>query len=181
MIYFFVIMTAENTLAAGYKNEIRGFARLVFEKTAAHYGGRLVSFVIFGSVARDLPRPDSDIDILIVANDLPRGRMPRVNEFTASVERTLEADMRGLRIGKGINTELSPVFKTPAEVEAGSPLFLDMTLDAWILYDRDGFCGKYLDSLTRKLARLGSRRVMRGGGWYWLLKPDYRPGDVIEL
>jgi hypothetical protein len=26
-----------------------------------------------------------------------------------------------------------------------------------------------------------AKRVWKGSAWYWDLKPDYRPGDVIEL
>jgi hypothetical protein len=29
---------------------------------------------------------------------------------------------------------------------------------------------------------LGSRRVyLADGSWYWDLKPDFRPGEVVEL
>lgn len=80
-----------------------------------------------------------------------------------------------------INTYLSPVIKSPEEVEAGSPLFLDMVEDALILFDRDGFFAGRLERLRRRMAELGSRRIWRGDFWYWILKPDYRPGDVIEL
>ena len=38
---------------------------------------------------------------------------------------------------RGIHTCLSPVFKTPEEVEACSPLFLDMTREVDIRIDRD--------------------------------------------
>jgi len=41
---------------------------------------RLISFVLFGSVARDSFRPDSDIDILTIAETLPQGRIRRVQE-----------------------------------------------------------------------------------------------------
>ncbi|MDP2755764.1 MAG: nucleotidyltransferase domain-containing protein, partial [Nitrospirota bacterium] len=46
-----------------------------------HYGHRLVSIVVFGSVARETYRADSDIDILLIANRLPKGRTKRVAEF----------------------------------------------------------------------------------------------------
>lgn len=140
------------------------------------YGERLVSLVIFGSGGRGTARPDSDLDLLLVASPLPGGRMRRVEEFEA-VEKRLHA-----LLPPGLGAPpLSPVFKTPEEAGHGSPLFLDMTEDARILFDRDGFFGRELDRLRRRLAELGSRRIWRGNAWYWDLKPDYRPGEVFEL
>lgn len=81
----------------------------------------------------------------------------------------------------GFFIELSPVFKTSAELEAGSLLLLDMTDQARILFDRDDILRVRLDRLAEKLRRWGSRRVRRGGGYYWLLKPDLKPGEHLEL
>lgn len=144
------------------------------------YGGRLVSFVLFGSVARDAFRSDSDIDILIIAHDLPRGRIKRVEEFEENIEEKLTDRITALRT-EGIFPSLSPLFKTPNEVVKGSPLFLDMVSEAELLYDRDGFFKDYLHKLKGRLTELGAQKVRKGGGWYWVLKPDYKPGDVIEL
>jgi len=76
---------------------------------------------------------------------------------------------------------LSPVFKTPDEVEAGSPLFLDMVEDARVLYDPDGFLGRSFDRRRARLCQLGARRISRGNAWYWELKPDLKPGEVFAL
>lgn len=144
-----------------------------------HYGDRLVSLIAFGSMGRGTPRPDSDLDLLIVADGLPNGRVPRAQDFEPvlnALTPTLAAARRA-----GFVVECSPVFKTPAEVLAGSPLFLDMIDDARLLYDRDAFFGGALDRLSKRLARLGARRIWRGNAWLWDLKPDYRPGDVFEL
>jgi predicted nucleotidyltransferase len=141
------------------------------------YGGRLVTVAVFGSVGRDTARPDSDLDLLLVADPLPAGRMRRVDEF-AAVEKRLR-DL--LPPEAGAAPLLSPVLKTPAEVGHGSPLFLDMTEDARMLFDREGFFARELDRLRERLARLGARRVWLGNAWYWDLKPDYRPGEVFEL
>lgn len=144
-----------------------------------YYGERLVSLAVFGSVARGTMRPDSDIDFLIVADPLPRGRMARVREF-AAVETALDAVMQAAaRVG--VRSSLSPVFKTPDEVRQGSLLFLDMIEEARILHDRDAFLRTYLDGLRARLRELGARRVMRGGGYYWQLKPDLKPGELISL
>lgn len=40
-----------------------------------HYGSRLVSVAVFGSVGRGTPGPDSDIDLLVVVEQLPQGRL----------------------------------------------------------------------------------------------------------
>ena len=144
-----------------------------------HYGQRLVSLAVFGSVGRRTPRPDSDIDLLIVAEDLPRGRVARVGDF-AKIEAELGETLRRLR-SDGVTTELSPVLKTPSEVQQGSPLFLDMLEDARLLVDRDAFLERAFEALRARLARLGARRIWRGTAWFWDLKPDYKPGEVFEL
>lgn len=82
-------------------------------------------------------RFDSDVDLLVIVRDLPQGRRKRREDFSA-VEDALGSTFRAL-MSRGINTELTPVIKTPEEAEIGSPLFLDMVEDARILYDRDGF------------------------------------------
>lgn len=143
------------------------------------YGERLVALAVFGSCARDTMRPDSDIDFLIVADGLPDGRMKRVREFEP-VEDNLLSTLRNLA-GSGIHTSLSPVFKTPAEVCQGSPLFLDMTESVRMLFERDNFLSNYLADFKERLKAQGARKVPFKGGYYWELKPDYREGDVINL
>lgn len=141
------------------------------------YGERLVTLAIFGSAGRGTARPDSDIDILLVADPLPSGRMRRVAEFDA-----VEKRVRDLLAGEIDQVPfLSSFFKTPEEANLGSPLFLDMTEDARLLYDRDDFFARRLDRLRARLKELGSRRIWLGSAWYWDLKPDYKPGEVFEL
>jgi hypothetical protein len=143
------------------------------------YGERLVSLLVFGSVGRDSCRPDSDIDLLLMVKGLPNGRLSRVREF-AEVESRLEPLLNELR-SKGIDTYLSPVFKTPDEVLAGSPLFLDMVEDARILYDCGNFMDSYLKNLGQRLQSLGARRVQNAGAWHWVLKENYQVGEVFEI
>ena len=156
----------------------RILARLLAELQAA-YGERLVACAIFGSVGRGTPRHDSDIDLLVVARGLPRGRFSRVEEFLP-VEARLEPALGPEEAGDA-PIALSPIFKTPEEVEAGSPLFLDMIDDARILFDPEGFLAGYLDRLRARLRELGARRIRLGNAWYWELKPDLTPGEVFSL
>jgi len=138
-----------------------------------HYGERLISLAVFGSVGRGTPRPDSDIDLFLVVKDLPVGRIARVKEF-AAIETTLGLTIKG-------RVELSPIFKTPEEIANGSPLFLDMVEDVRMLFDRDDFFKNILKNLKERLQRLGARRIWQGIVWYWDLKPDYKQGEIFEI
>ncbi|MFN3739444.1 MAG: nucleotidyltransferase family protein [Thermodesulfovibrionales bacterium] len=164
----------------GYREEFYNLIEQLKGLTLDYYSERLITLAIFGSVARDTFRPDSDIDILIIAEGLPKGRLKRVSEFEKNIELSLEETLKRL-FNQGIYPRLSPLFKTPEEVLQGSPIFLDMTEDVKILYDRDNFFKTYLQGLKERLKRLGARKVYFKGGYYWELKPDYKYGEIIEL
>jgi len=151
----------------------------LLEALKSYYGDRLLSLAVFGSAGRQTQRPDSDLDFLIVARGLPKGRMARVEEFQF-VEDQLAVLLNKMK-NSGIDTCLSPVFKTPDELEQGSPLFLDLVDDARILFDPENVLSVYLAGLRDRLKALGSTRVRRGNAWHWVLKPDLKPGEVFEL
>ena len=139
--------------------------RAVLRAAQHHYGARLVTLAVFGSVARRTQRPDSDVDLLLICDPLPRGRMRRMKEF-AQVEDQLKSAIVFLK-KKGISTCLSPILKTPEEVRRGSALFLDLVEDARLLFDRDNFfrvisiiCGNA--SPTRCTSRRTWQRMVLG-------------------
>jgi hypothetical protein len=158
------------------------FERLLNEVFAAarrYYGQRLVTFAVFGSVARGTQRPDSDVDLLLICDPLPEGRMRRIEEFR-QVEDALEPVLESLG-RQGIPTSLSVILKTPSEVQQGGLLYLDLTEDARLLYDKEEYFQRFLDGLRDRLRKLGARRIWRGNAWYWDLKPDFKLGDVFEI
>jgi predicted nucleotidyltransferase len=141
-------------------------------------GERLVSVVLFGSVADGRARAESDVDVLLVVHDLPAGprrRRALVAEATDHAEALLQRSLP--------HAFFSLVMKTPAEVELGGPLFYDMTLSgkAEMLVDRGGFMARFVVRLKERMAALGSVRRTLHGHPYWDLKPDWKPGDVIDL
>ena len=152
---------------------------LLLDEIKDFYGNRLVTFALFGSYARNELRNDSDLDLLLVVENLPKGRMNRVAEFL-QVEKKVTALMSELS-RQGLHPYFSPVFKTPEEATAGSPLFLDMTEEMEILFDRDNFFRRTLDAFQERLRTLGSKRVWVGKMWYWILKPDLKPGEKFSL
>lgn len=150
------------------------------EAAIANYGPRLVALAIFGSWARGAATSSSDLDLLVVADPLPPSRMKRVREFGPVCDATRAVRSR-VWSDEGPEIELSPVFKTPEELAAGSPLYLDMTLWRVILVDRGGLLETFLEGLPGRMQALGSRRVPFKGGAFWDYKPDFRPGEVVEL
>jgi len=143
------------------------------------YGRRLVTLAVFGSWAAGTNSAESDIDILVIAEDLSKKRLARVREFE-EIEDALEEDFRKLARER-IRSYFSPIFKTPEEVDHGSLLFLDMLCDLSILYDKDYFFTNYLKGFKKRLDKLGAKRIVRGDRWYWILKPDYRRGETFEI
>lgn len=152
----------------------------VRDAVIATYGDRLVAVAIFGSWARGTAAPASDLDVLVVADPLPPSRMKRVREFRA-VDDATHAVRSHIWSSGGPEIELSPVFKTPTELAAGSPLYLDMTLWSVILLDCGGVLESFLQRLRERMRALGSRRVPFKGGAFWDYKPNLRPGEVVEL
>lgn len=142
-------------------------------------GDNLISVVLFGSVARGEARSDSDIDLLVICRELPTGVFRR-QEVLEPVRERLQADLDRLW-DQGCYTDFTEVIKTGAEAQKTHLLYLDMTEEAEILFDRDGFFAAVLARIQERLRKLGAQRRQLGRLRYWDLKPDFTPGEVIRL
>ena len=151
----------------------------LIEALKRKYGDKFISLVVFGSVARGEARKDSDVDLLLVVDSIPKRRLERQREFM-EVEKELEGYLNEL-FDEGYFIDFSPIIKTPEEAMRLSPLYLDMVEDAIIAYDKDNFFAKILGRVRKRLEELGSKRVRMGRKWYWILKPDYHFGEVIRI
>lgn len=143
------------------------------------YGDRFISLIVYGSVARGGERKDSDVDLLLIIDSIPGTKLERQKDFI-DVEKEIQVYLDEL-FDKGYLIDFSPIIKTPEEAKRISPLYLDMVDDAIITYDRDDFFKNILGIVRNRLKELKSKRVSMGRKWYWVLKPDYRFGDVIQI
>lgn len=161
------------------KEPYRSLIGKLLDALLAYFGENLVSLVVFGSVARGSAKPDSDIDLLIVVKALPEGRLERQRLFL-EVEKCLEQDVNRLW-ETGIYADFSPIILSVEEARRIRPIYLDMIEDAIIVYDRNNFFRGVLERLRARLMELGAKRVWVGGKWYWILKPDIKFGEVVEI
>lgn len=155
-------------------------ARYYTEALKAYFGDQLMAVVLYGSVARGEQTPESDVDLLIVADGLPRSLRARNRLLVEFEEAFLPALLAPWR-RQGMLIDVSTKIKTPEEARRLTLFYLDLTEEAIILHERERFFQDILDQLRQRLAELGAQRRQQGRVRYWKLKPDYRWGEVIEL
>jgi predicted nucleotidyltransferase len=144
----------------------------LLDRLKGRFGDGLVTVAVFGSRARGEAGPHSDLDVLVVAQGLPKSRLDR--------QLALLSLARGVSEDFGELVAFVPL--SPEEASRVQPFYLGMLSGHELLHDRGGFFGSVLDRLGRRLAELGSRRLVDEDGYeYWDLKPDWKPGDVVEL
>lgn len=118
---------------------------------------RLVAVVLFGSRARGDYRHESDWDLLVIAEELPKDPFERRFQL-----------MRGLPAG--LRGAASMLAKTPREFEAHLPsIYLDIALDGSVLFDPAGYAGQRLARLREIIERVGlyRERTPAGDMWQW--------------
>lgn len=139
----------------------------------------LESFAVYGSVARGSASKSSDVDILLISDSLEGSLGSRIEKL-CGVEEPLDGELRWLR-KHGIYASLSFYPLRRSEARELPLLFLDLTEEAVVLYDRSGFLEATLLELKGSLLKQGARRiVLSKERWYWDLKPGFRFGERIE-
>ena len=161
--------------------EYRDLTAEYAELVKAHFGHRLVSLCFFGSVVRGEASPESDIDALIVADGLPTGFGSRIRD-TNKIHEFLKKRPAHRRLrSEGRNALISDIYLTRDEAQSHPPILLDIADHGVIVYDRGGFLAEVLRDIREKLKALGARKVIAKKGYYWVLKPDAMPSEVIEI
>lgn len=144
-------------------------------------GAQLISVVLYGSVARGSARPDSDVDLLVVIDPSPG--MADVRALVRAVERESVDTPAGQQARqRGLGCFISSLVLTRREADRNRYLYLDLTQEAILLFDREDLLRKRLAKMRARMKELGSVRIeLPDGTWYWDVKPDLRAGQVFEL
>lgn len=126
-----------NTLK-GYKRKYEQTLEKIRELSLSYYGNSLISLVVFGSVAKGVFNPFSDIDLLIILKK--RGNFYKeYSEYFDNIEAKLNSPYKSV--------EINPIFKAATELTTSIPYLWNT--DFVVLFDRDNFFKKYLVSLNK--------------------------------
>jgi hypothetical protein len=159
--------------------KLRQLAEKYAEIACEVLGDNLVSIALFGSLARGEATETSDIDLFIICRRLPTGAFRRY-EFLEPIRERLYPELERLW-KQGIYANFAELAFTEEEARQLRWIYLDMTEEAVILFDRDEFLKSILDTLRQRLQELGAQRREIDGARYWVLKPDLKPGEVVSL
>jgi predicted nucleotidyltransferase len=151
--------------------------RVVAEYRAA-IGDDLVAIALFGSVARGQARSDSDFDLYVVTRRSCLGDS-RLHGTWTRIDASPEY---GALARAGFRPTPSPVPHTVGDLVRHPWILLDIAHHGVILYDPKSVLEQELRAVRRRMTELGSTRVeLPDGSWYWDLKPNWRPGEVVDL
>jgi len=110
---------------------------------------------------------------------LPKSRFRRQEIFENS-EKVVESLIEELW-SRGYYIDFSPIILDDEEAKRHKSIYLDMVVDAVIVFNRNDLFKKILDEIATKLKALGTERKRVDRLWYWVLKRRYILGEVIEI
>ncbi|MDI6890883.1 MAG: nucleotidyltransferase domain-containing protein [Thermodesulfovibrionales bacterium] len=160
-----------------YKELLHTFVHLVQEKL----GDQIISIVLYGSVARGTARPSSDVDLLLIVRETYTEYWKRLQPLLPILRHLRKESCWKKLEDKGLSPFLSLLVFSLEEAKENRYLYLDMVDEAYILVDREDFFQRKLGEIRQRLQELGAKKVRRNGDWYWDLKPDLKPEEVVIL
>ncbi len=147
------------------------------------FGPKLESIVLFGSLSKGTAKPESDIDLLVVARDLPKNYSDRTRIIQDVVSFKLMDDII-IYLWKNydIYADLDILLIDKEEANVTHPFYLDMAKEAIIIYDRNNIMLNKIEEVKIKLEKIGAKRFEEpDGSWYWIISPVPEKSREIEL
>lgn len=153
----------ESGSIAGVKKTVAKEIVPVFRALQEELGKNLISVVLFASRVRDYAKEESDWDLLVISEDLPKRQMERYRK----TKEIIPQKWRG---------RISVLAKNPGEFKAAlPPIYLEIALDGLILCDPPEYYGALLQKLRRLIRAKDLIRERWGCDfiWQWVTFPVF--------
>lgn len=159
----------------------RAFIGELFNEVKKEYEDGLISFVVFGSVARGTDLPSSDLDLLLIL-DTDVSFFERTYRLSKLLNKVKTSNVGKALESKGYSLSIEVYPLTVKEADGFRMIYLDISFDAVIIYDKGSFFKKLMLKVRDALNRLGSMRLnLPNGSWIWILKPNLRFGEEFYV
>lgn len=122
------------------------------------------SLAIFGSFAGGVINPQSDIDLLLIGDDIPKRPLARAHWFNP-----LRREFSNIgHQFPGLPEVLSPVYFSENGWNDTIGLKLSISQQSWILFD-DGYLSQSLRETSELISqKKWIREDVPTGGWFWI-------------
>ncbi len=121
------------------------------------WGNNLVSIVLFGSYASAKQTSTSDIDILVIADNLPSSKKDRLSLI-------LSITRKYLSLGKSVSIVLHSREEILNGFEFYNPLLLSISENYKLLYDDMNFFINLMRAINNKIAK---KKIRKFGDYSW--------------
>ena len=164
------------------ENEIYSLLNRYVEILKELLGENLLSAAIFGSFARGSAKfPQSDIDFLIIISDMIS--FEKGTRIIGAAKKQLSGTDEYMKL-KDIFGEriliIQDVIFSYSKFKAHPSLLIDLTTNIVVLYGNDILIEE-INIIRKKLQNLGAKKIECKDSWFWLLKPDLKLGEDVEL
>lgn len=145
------------------------------------FKGKLLSMILFGSVARGKWTNQSDIDLFLIFsnNSLKHKKLER--KLIDIILKFEEINELLDQNGNNIHASIQPITLLLKDLDNFRTLFYDFAMDGKIIFDKNEIGLKFIKKIKKRIKSLGLKRIfIDDNDFYWKHK-DVKFGEIIEI
>ncbi len=124
------------------KKEVRDYINAFVSE--AVLDRKVLGVMLFGSVARNNFRNDSDIDLLVIVEGKVMDRFDGINDIINRVE-----SVRKPIVASGLYLRIRPLILSNSELQSFRPIYLNIMEDGIVLFERNDTLFNFLNDIRR--------------------------------